>query len=103
MSFVKINTDDLILDYRHVHNDVYTLVCRADINRPDKWNLVPSTDMVRFNVSGTESYMYVTALKQVMRLQELKYPKVSEIKNMLQSEVDKFHKTLDTLYNVKTK
>ena len=103
MSFVKINTDDLILACHYEQNDVYTLVCRADINRPDKWNLTPSMDMVRFDMSGNERYMYITGLNQVMRIQETKYPQIKEIKRRLQPEIDKFHQTLDAVYNTKTK
>lgn len=103
MSFVKINTDDLILEYRCIQNDVYTLVCRADINRPDQYNLIPSMDMVRFDMCGNERHMYITGLNQVMRIQETKYPKIKEIKQYLQPEIDKFHQTLDAVYNTKTK
>ncbi len=103
MTFVKINTDDLILDYHLADSDVYTLVCRADINRPDKWNYFPSTDMVRFDGCGNERHMYITAVKQVMRIQEIKYPKIQEIKHQLQSEIEKFHNTLNAVYNTKTK
>ncbi len=103
MSFVKINTDDLILACHYEQNDVYTLVCRADINRPNKWNLIPSMDMVRFDICGNERHMYITGLNQVMRIQETKYPRIKEIKQHLQSEIDKFHQTLDAVYNTKTK
>lgn len=103
MSFVKINTDDLILACHYEQNDVYTLVCRADINRPNKWNLVPSMDMVRFDICGNERHMYITGLNQVMRIQETKYPRIKEIKQHLQSEIDKFHQTLDAVYNTKAK
>lgn len=103
MSFVKINTDDLILACHYEQNDVYTLVCRADINRPDTWNYIPSMDMVRFDMSGNERQLYITGLKQVMRIQETKYPKIKEIKQRLQPEIDKFHQTLDAVYNTKTK
>ncbi len=103
MTFVKINTDDLILDYHLADCDVYTLVCRADINRPDKWNYIPSTDMVRFDRMGNERHMYIMAVKQVIRIQQIKYPKVSEIKHQLHSEIEKFHNILNTAYNTKTK
>lgn len=98
MTFVKINTDDLILDYHLANTDVYTLVCRADINRPDKWNYFPSTDMVRFDMCGNERHMYIMAVKQVMRLQEIKYPKIPEIKHRLQSEIEKFHDLINSMY-----
>ncbi len=103
MSFVKINTDDLILDYHLADNDVYTLVCRADINRPDKWNMIPSTDMVRFDMCGNERHLYISAIKRTQLLQSIKYPQVNKIKEVLQSDIDKFHKTLGILYNTKTK
>lgn len=103
MAFVKINADDLILDYHLANTDVYTLVCRADINRPDKWNYIPSTDMVRFDMCGNERHMYIMAVRQVMHIQEVKWPQIKEIKNQLQSEIDKFHNTLNTVYNTKTK
>ena len=103
MTFVKINTDDLILDYHLADTDVYTLVCRADINRPDKWNYFPSTDMVRFDKYSTERHMYIMAVNQVMRIQEIKYPEIQKIKHQLRSEIEKFHNTLNTAYNIKTK
>lgn len=103
MSFVKINTDDLILDYNTMDNDVYTLVCRADINRPDKWNMIPSTDMVRFDMCGNERHLYIAAIKQTQLLQSIRYPQVNKIKEALQSDIAKFHKTLGILYNAKTK
>lgn len=103
MTFVKINTDDLILDYNTVGNDVYTLVCRANINKPDQWNMVPSTDMVRFDLCGNERQLYISAIKRTQLLQSIKYPQVNKIKELLQSDIDKFHKTLGILYNTKTK
>lgn len=103
MTYVKINTDDLILDYHLANTDVYTLVCRADINRPDRWNLIPSTDMVRFNMCGNEQDMYIAAVKQVMRIQEIKHPQIQGVKRKMQSEIEKFHNTLKMVYNTKTK
>lgn len=103
MTYVKINADDLILDYHLVNNDVYTLVCRADINRPDRWNYIPSIDMVRFDVCGNERHMYVMAVNQVMHLQKIKYPQIQKIKQQMQSQIEIFHNTLNTAYNTKTK
>ncbi|MDW2958525.1 MAG: hypothetical protein R8M37_01810 [Alphaproteobacteria bacterium] len=103
MAHVKLNADDLILSYHAVNNDVYTLVCRADLNKPTTWYLVPSMDFVRFDMSGNERHLYITAIHQLQQLQSIKYPKVNMIKEMLQSEIDKFHNTLNTIYNTKTK
>ena len=103
MTYVKINADDLILDYHLANNDVYTLVCRADINRPDRWNYIPSIDMVRFDMCGNEQHMYFMAVKQVMRLQKIKYPQIQKIKQQMQSQIEMFHNTLNTAYNTKTK
>lgn len=98
MSFVKINADNLILDYHIANNDVYTLVCRSDISKPNSWNLIPSIDFVRFDNPLAERQLYITAIHQVQRLQEIKYPKVNKIKEILQSEIDNFHKTIDIMY-----
>ncbi len=103
MGHVKLNTDDLILDYHTVNRDVYTLVCRADITKPNSWNLMPSIDLVRFDLSGNEQHMYTAAIHQIQRLQEIKYPKVNKIKEMLQSEIDNFHKTIVLSYKTKSK
>lgn len=103
MAHVKLNADDLILSYHAVNNDVYTLVCRADFNKPTTWNMAPSMDFVRFDMSGNERHLYITAINQLQQLQSIKYPKVNTIKEMLQSEIDRFHDTLNTMYNTKTK
>lgn len=103
MSHVKINVDNLILDYHAVNNDVYTLVCRSDIAKPNSWNLIPGIDVVRFDLSGNERHMYIGAIRQIQRLQEIKYPKLNKIKEMLQSEIDNFHRTIDMSYMEKTK
>ena len=103
MAHVKLNADDLILSYHAVNNDVYTLVFRADIDKPTTWNLVPSMDFVRFDMSGNERHLYITAIHQLQQLQLIRYPNVNIIKEMLQSEIDNFHNTLNTMYNTKTK
>ena len=103
MSYIKINTDDLILDYKSVNNDVYTLVCRADMHKPNSWSLVPGIDLVRFDLSGTERHMYIATIRQIQQLQEIRCSQVNKIKEMLKSEIDAFHKTIDMSYKAKIK
>ena len=99
MSAIKINADDLILAYRQVNNHVYTLVLRADINRPDRWNAVPNTDMVVFSEKqGLEFQDYVNAIPRVQAFQRIKYPKLLEIEQRMRSEVSEFNRAIDSVY-----
>ncbi len=106
MAHVKLGTDDLILAYRNVHEDnyykVFTLVCRADIHKPNSWNLIPSIDIALVDNKWEECAMYLQAIKDVQFIQEYKYPKIKEVKAMLEPEIDKFHQTINALYQ-KTK
>lgn len=58
MAYMKINTDDLILDKKIVSDNtyryIYTMVCRADINKTNRWNMIPSTEMAVFNKAAPE-------------------------------------------------
>ncbi len=99
MSYIKINADDLILDYRQVNNHVYTLVLRADINRPDRWNALPSTDMVVFSEKQALEFQdYINAIIRVQAFQRIKYPSMPEVETAMRSEVDKFNQAIDSVY-----
>lgn len=99
MSHIKINTDDLILAYRQVNNHVYTLVLRADINRPDRWNAVPNTDMLVFSErQALEFQDYIKAIHLVQAFQRIKYPQMPEIEQRMRSEVDKFNQAIEIAY-----
>lgn len=99
MSAIKINADDLILEYRQVNNHVYTLVLRADINRPDRWNALPNTDMVVFSEKQALEFQdYINAIIRVQAFQRIKYPKMHEIEKTMRSEVDKFNQAIDGVY-----
>ena len=99
MSVIKINTDDLILAYRHANNHVYTLVLRADINRPDRWNAVPNTDMLVFSErQALEFQDYISAIQQVQAFQRIKYPQMPELEKTMRSEVDRFNQAIDNVY-----
>lgn len=106
MAYVKLGTDDLILDYTNAREDnyykVFTLVCRADINKPNSWHLMPSVDIAVIGNTWAECAMYIQAIKDVQAFQEYKYPKIKEVKAALEPEIEKFHKTIDALYR-KTK
>ena len=103
MAYVKLNTDDLILAYTHIRSDeyykVFTLVCRADTNKPNSWNLIPSMDITVIGNKWSECAMYIQAIKDVQRYQEYKYTHINEVKEMQKTEIKKFHMLVDTLYH----
>ena len=102
MAHVKLNADDIILTHRQVRDatyyKVYTLVCRADINKPNSWNLSPSTDLAVIGNNWAECELYIQGIKDVQRFQELKYPDVKVIRQSLASEITKFHDLINSMY-----
>lgn len=107
MAHVKLSADDIILAYHTIevadYSKIYTLVCRADINKPNSWNLIPSTDIAVIN-NRVEFDVYVRAVQEVQKFQEHKYPGLKEIKKTLSGEIDKFHNViLSQLHDQKTK
>lgn len=102
MAYAKLKADDIILSHRLVRDatfyKVFTLVCRADINKPNSWNLLPSTDVTVFSNNWAACEMYVQAIKDVKKIQEYKYPGVKEVRATLSLEIDKFNEMINTLY-----
>lgn len=99
MSAIKINADDLILEHRLLNNVAYTLVLKADMYKPNTWGMIPNTNMVVFNEkTASEITQYNQAIQDLRKFQEIKYPKIREIKASLQSEINIFNQLIDTVY-----
>ena len=102
----KLNTRDLIIDVHEFgernkdvsYEHVYTLVCRADLNKANSWNLAPEVDIATFYNSNNANE-YRRCVSQVRRYQALKYPELSRLKTVLQSEMDMFHKMIAQLHS----
>lgn len=101
----KLNTRDLIIDVHEFgernknvsREHIYTLVCRADLNKANSWILMPEVDIATFYDSNNANE-YRHCVNLVQRYQALKYPELSRIKDVLQSEIDMFHKMITQLH-----
>ncbi len=103
MAYVKLSADDIILAHRYIRDadyyKVYILFCRTDINKPNLWNLIPSTDVVVIGNSWGECQLYNHAIEEIKKIQEYKYPKIKEVKATLASEIDQFYKMINALHH----
>lgn len=105
----KINTSDLILDYK-IHRiidecddafvHIYTLVCRAD---SDTWKTTPQVDIEVVHDHGEIIWEYNQCLKTVQSYQAIKYPQVRQIKRQLRNEISQFRETVAKLHATPTK
>lgn len=105
----KINTNDLILDYK-IHRTIdgcddafvhiYTLVCRAD---SDTWKTKPDVDIEVAHYTDEIMWEYNQCLKTVQAYQAIKYPQVRAIKRQLHNEISQFRETVAKLHTTPTK
>lgn len=108
MAYMKINTDDLILDKKIVSDNtyryIYTMVCRADINKSNRWNMIPSTEMAVFNKAAPEWECYLQGINETQRYQLQKYPGITDLRKQMANEIASWHQMLDSMYGMsKTK
>ncbi len=103
----KLNTRDLIIDTQNFiqfknqsgpyREYVYTLVCRADLNKNNSWILIPEVDIATFGDSESANE-YQACVNQVQRYQALKYPKLPIVREQLTEHINTFRKTIAQLH-----
>lgn len=91
----QINTNDLILDAiiknSGAYDIFYTLVCRADKNKPHQWNLIPETD-ITITYRGEADYcIRKENIREVMKWQSVRYPQINQLRESLKTEIEQFN------------